>query len=163
MYGGMIRGAIAFGLVLKISDYSTDGVPDYRERGIIVTTTLALVIITTVVFGSFMPIAQKILVPSKLPAELEEEMSEEGNEPRNDGQLRESLNETKPADTKDDISHYEALVHPNQESDNKSEVGTIKGFKGTHKKSCSFYFKKLDYEIIRPLLIYNYDREEMHQ
>jgi hypothetical protein len=57
MYGGMIRGAIAFGLVLKISDYSTDGVPDYRERGIIVTTTLALVIITTVVFGSFMPIA----------------------------------------------------------------------------------------------------------
>lgn len=38
-------------------------------------------------------------------------MTEEGDEPNQ--QLRESLNETKPADTKDDISHYEALVHPN--------------------------------------------------
>lgn len=56
MYGGMIRGAIAFGLVLKISDDKVDGVPVYRERGIIVTTTLALVIITTVLFGSFMPV-----------------------------------------------------------------------------------------------------------
>lgn len=50
-YGGMIRGAIAFGLVLQIpiSD-------KFKERGVIVTTTLALVIITTVVFGSFMPV-----------------------------------------------------------------------------------------------------------
>jgi NhaP-type Na+/H+ or K+/H+ antiporter len=66
IYGGMIRGAIAFGLVLKISDEKDDkGVPDYKERGIIVTTTLALVIITTVLFGSFMPVIQKLLVPSK--------------------------------------------------------------------------------------------------
>jgi len=49
------------------------------------------------------------------------------------------------------------------EQDDKSDIGTIKGFKGTHKKSCSFYIKKLDYEIIRPLLIYNYDRELMHK
>ena len=57
MYGGMIRGAIAFGLVLKISDdVNEEGEPDYRNRGIIVTTTLALVIITTVLFGSFMPV-----------------------------------------------------------------------------------------------------------
>ena len=26
-----------------------------------------------------------------------------------------------------------------------------------------FYVKKLDYEILRPLLIYKYDREEMHK
>lgn len=57
VYGGMIRGAIAFGLVLKIPD-------DFKERGAIITTTLALVIITTVVFGSFMPIVQKLLVPA---------------------------------------------------------------------------------------------------
>jgi NhaP-type Na+/H+ or K+/H+ antiporter len=58
-YGGMIRGAIAFGLVLKIP---TD--PQVNpNKGIIVTTTLALVIITTVVFGSFMPIVQKCLFP----------------------------------------------------------------------------------------------------
>lgn len=75
-----------------------------------------------------------------------------------------AVNQTKPIeDSKDDISHYEALVHPNEEVDGKSDNGTIKGFKGTHKKSCAFYFKKLDYEIIRPLLIYNYDREVMHK
>jgi sodium/hydrogen exchanger-like protein 6/7/sodium/hydrogen exchanger 8 len=52
-YGGMIRGAIAFGLVLKIPNE-----PEvFTERGVIVTTTLALVIITTVVFGTFMNFA----------------------------------------------------------------------------------------------------------
>jgi len=66
-YGGMIRGAIAFGLVLKIP--AEEGVPDdkkvFKERGAIVTTTLALVIITTIFFGTFMKFAQKIMVPEK--------------------------------------------------------------------------------------------------
>jgi len=31
------------------------------------------------------------------------------------------------------------------------------------KRGCGFYFKKLDYEILRPLLIYRYEREEMHR
>jgi len=52
-YGGMIRGAIAFGLVLKIpNDPKT-----FTERSAIVTTTLALVIITTMFFGTFMKFA----------------------------------------------------------------------------------------------------------
>ena len=55
-YGGMIRGAIAFGLALKIPDEAFDS-PDYfNERGVIITTTLACIIFTTVIFGSFMPI-----------------------------------------------------------------------------------------------------------
>jgi NhaP-type Na+/H+ or K+/H+ antiporter len=59
----MIRGAIAFGLVLKIpKDPSEDGYV-FKERAIIITTTLANVIFTTVFFGSFMPVVQKILVP----------------------------------------------------------------------------------------------------
>jgi hypothetical protein len=33
----------------------------------------------------------------------------------------------------------------------------------TQKRSCGFYFKKLDYEILRPLLIFRYEREEMHR
>ena len=60
-YGGMIRGAIAFGLVLKIPE-GDDGTGEFRERGVIVTTTLAIVIITTVIFGSFMPVVQRALV-----------------------------------------------------------------------------------------------------
>ena len=61
-YGGMIRGAIAFGLVLKIPEGDPDGSGEFRERGVIVTTTLAIVIITTVIFGSFMPVVQKLLI-----------------------------------------------------------------------------------------------------
>jgi len=44
-YAGMIRGAIAFGLVLRIDD-------SYTNRDVIVTTSLSLVVFTTVVFGS---------------------------------------------------------------------------------------------------------------
>lgn len=55
-YGGMIRGAIAFGLVLKIDPtVNSKGETEFKERGCIITTTLACVIITTVGFGSFMP------------------------------------------------------------------------------------------------------------
>ena len=42
----MIRGAIAFGLVLRI-----DGAA-FKNRDVIVTTSLSLVVFTTVVFGS---------------------------------------------------------------------------------------------------------------
>jgi solute carrier family 9 (sodium/hydrogen exchanger), member 8 len=45
-YAGMIRGAIAFGLVLRI-----DGT-QYKNRDVIVTTSLALVVFTTVFYGS---------------------------------------------------------------------------------------------------------------
>ena len=55
-YGGMIRGAIAFGLVLKIPDVASTDANYFHERGVVVTTTLACVIFTTVVFGSFMPV-----------------------------------------------------------------------------------------------------------
>lgn len=50
----MIRGAIAFGLVLKINN-------SFPNRDVIVTTSLALVIFTTVVFGTLMPLINKCL------------------------------------------------------------------------------------------------------
>jgi NhaP-type Na+/H+ or K+/H+ antiporter len=49
-YAGMIRGAIAFGLVLQI-----DG-DIVKEKDVIVTTSLTLVAITTVFYGGTMPI-----------------------------------------------------------------------------------------------------------
>ena len=48
-YAGMIRGAIAFGLVLKID-------PSNSARDVIVTTTLSLVSATTILFGTLMPL-----------------------------------------------------------------------------------------------------------
>ena len=44
-YAGMIRGAVAFGLVLRIE-------PEVEHRSVIVTTSLGLVCFTTVVLGS---------------------------------------------------------------------------------------------------------------
>ena len=64
-YAGMIRGAIAFGLVLRI-DHS---IPN---RDVIVTTCLALVVVTTIVFGSTVGILSKCLKKQD-PSELGED------------------------------------------------------------------------------------------
>jgi len=52
----MIRGAIAFGLVLRID-------PSFKNRDVIITTSLSLVVFTTVVFGSILGPLQKKLFP----------------------------------------------------------------------------------------------------
>lgn len=57
-YAGMIRGAIAFGLVLRIDK-------QYSNREVIVTTSLALVAFTTVVFGSTVGVLQNMLSSKK--------------------------------------------------------------------------------------------------
>ena len=54
-YAGMIRGAIALGLAIKAEHYFT-------EYGFVVTSVLALVIISTLLFGSFMPLVAKCLL-----------------------------------------------------------------------------------------------------
>lgn len=54
-FAGMIRGAIAFGLVLKIDKNM------FANADIIVTTTLVLVIFTTVVFGCVLGLLQNCL------------------------------------------------------------------------------------------------------
>lgn len=64
-YAGMIRGAIAFGLVLRIDK-------EYINRGVIVTTSLMLVIFTTVVFGSTVGLLQLALMPPAKSNEVEE-------------------------------------------------------------------------------------------
>ena len=54
-YAALIRGAIAFGLVTNIDE-------DFKDKEVIVTSTLILVISTTIIFGSFTPLVQKILL-----------------------------------------------------------------------------------------------------
>lgn len=57
---GIIRGAIAFGLVLQLNK---DIVSDPLNRSLITTTCLTLVVSTSLVFGSTMSLFRSILVP----------------------------------------------------------------------------------------------------
>ena len=72
-YGGMIRGAIAFALVMKIPHLGSADciVPDFcftkEEYDLAVSTTLALVMITTLIFGTFMKAASKWLTAQEPP------------------------------------------------------------------------------------------------
>lgn len=66
-FSGMMRGAIAFGLVLRIPSGTNPDSDESaaNEEGAMITTALALVILTTTVFGSLMPMLQRKLVPHK--------------------------------------------------------------------------------------------------
>ena len=57
-YAALIRGAIAFGLVENLNEESFD------KKDVIVSTTYALVILSTVIFGGLTPLVQKLLLPS---------------------------------------------------------------------------------------------------
>lgn len=62
-YAGMIKGAVAFGLVLRIDKSVT-------HRAVIVTTSLALVVITTVFMGSTVATVQHFLFSKEKAAAL---------------------------------------------------------------------------------------------
>ena len=61
----MIRGAVAFGLVLRIP-FSV------KNRSVIVTTSLTLVVFTTIVLGSTVATIQKLLFSSEMKEAVEE-------------------------------------------------------------------------------------------
>ena len=54
-YAGMIRGAIALGLAIKAEE-------SFSEYEFVVASVLALVILSTLIFGSFMPLVAKCLL-----------------------------------------------------------------------------------------------------
>lgn len=88
----------------------------------------------------------------------------ERNKELGDSSVNESLDHN--GRPKHRVSHYEDIKHPNMElSDGApSEMGVDpQGRPMARKRGCGFYFKKLDYEILRPLLIFRYEREEMHR
>jgi len=64
------------------------------------------------------------------------------------------------------ISFHKELQHPNNEEyileDDENTSQSLQDVE-RDARTCSYYFKKLDYEILRPLLIHNYAREAMHR
>jgi hypothetical protein len=135
-----------------------------------------------------MPIVQKLLVaPISSPdidADLREQLVDEHckygdrsarpgtasfegrSEKLGDSAVNES-NHEKDGKGKARSTLYEEIKHPNMELSDAapSDIGENdpEGVRKARKKGCGFYFKKLDYEILRPLLIYRYEREEMHR
>lgn len=111
----MIRGAIAFGLVLRLDK-------SLPNREVIITTSLCLVIVTTLMFGSMMPILGKVLLPSGENKEndhghghkkKEKKKDEEGNELKN-------MNGSGSYENEDSVSVHEVLIHPNYEDQDQS-------------------------------------------
>jgi NhaP-type Na+/H+ or K+/H+ antiporter len=90
----MIRGAVAFALVLRIE-------PTVENRSVIVTTSLALVVSTTIVLGSTVATVQKCLFGREMAAA--EKAAKEG----------------KTHHPGLDESHHEVVEHPNIEDVNE--------------------------------------------
>lgn len=131
-YAGMIRGAIAFGLVLRIDS-------SFKNRDVIVTTSLSLVIFTTVVFGSTVGIVQKLLFKDHMDDELKENERKEEEEKEGDS-----------VDLSDSSSSYQRMLHPNEERPHHHHhvyTGCIK------------YLRRFDEVIMKPIFIYKYEKE----
>ena len=72
-YSGLIRGAIAFGLVLRIDE-------SFAGRDLIVTTCLALVCLTTIIFGSTVSLVSHCLFGDPHKKEVKDEDKEEAED-----------------------------------------------------------------------------------
>ena len=155
-YAGMIRGAIAFALVLKIQYDGQGGKAcetcySKEEYELLVSTTLMLVMFTTLIFGTFMDIVQKTLVPSKPGAEQEH------------GLMRAASQLT--------TSHYEVIVHPNEEKSMISDGVSARsrrpsyllGAQPASWADSAFvnWFVEFDETKLRPFLIRNYSYQNV--
>jgi sodium/hydrogen exchanger-like protein 6/7 len=126
-YAGLIRGAVAFGLVLRISP------ADSANRDVIVTASLSLVVLTTVVFGSTVGLVGNLLFEqSEAAAEVGDHYSQE----------EESQDELHP-----NLENLDALS--NKDSDKMAMV---------RKKGCVAAFKRLDESVLKPALIFSYNK-----
>jgi NhaP-type Na+/H+ or K+/H+ antiporter len=124
-YAGLIRGAVAFGLVLRIDKL----IPN---RDVIVTTSLALVVFSTVVFGSTVATMSHFL--------FRDEMAEKKR-------LFEELVRSGRFKEGDDIN--------NMEYSESSPMKTVK----KKKNNCVKRFKLFDTLFMKPSLCHNYDED----
>lgn len=134
-YAGMIRGSVAFGLVLRVEH-------SVINRPVIVTTSLFLVNTTTIVLGSTVATVQKILFGKEMAAKKEAEAMAKG------------LLEKSPHGDK---SAEEMFLHPNLNLSNNAPQPMIEP--KTKKGKCLKWFREYDKNVIKSHLIYNYDKE----
>jgi len=137
----MIRGAIAFGLVLRIEDTSPN-------RSVIVTTSLALVIFTTVVFGSTVGILQKMLFKEDEPEFMKSDTKDSFKMVKTNEGSDDEFNES--VDLSDESSEYEKILHPNEETPQKQQ---------RIRSGCVKYLYRFDELIMKPIFIYKYEKD----
>jgi len=163
-YAGLIRGAIAFGLVLRMS-------PEFTNRNVIVTTCLTLVVFSTIFFGSTVGLLGKFLFDaSPIEPGIEEADAEE------DAVMKEALDDSYllslPSDVRSNISGNSSvsdlrapLIHYNDQeeadSSDSSEADKMKPKKKGKALTCTHYIRAFDELIMRPIFIYHYEKR-MH-
>jgi NhaP-type Na+/H+ or K+/H+ antiporter len=106
--GGMIRGAIAFGLVLRLDQ-------SLPNRQVIITTSLCLVIVTTLLFGTLMPLLSKFLLGGD-----DDEAHGHGHghgHAKKEEKDGEELEDLSGSAGKSEPSVHELLIHPNFENE----------------------------------------------
>ena len=156
-YGGMIRGAIAFALVMKIPYV---GGPNCKveaqcftkdEYDLAVSTTLALVMATTLIFGTFMKVTQIALTGGVQP-EISDTVT------RKTGKTVFTV-----------ATRYHELIHPNLErGDSESAESFLEeeeddGPKAFAQSPLFKWFVNFDATILRPVLIRRYNQFEVAQ
>lgn len=155
-YAGMIRGAIAFALVLRIPVCSAEipeGCISRTNYNVLVSTTLVLVVVTTLAFGSFMGKVQSILVPGSAEDEEEYNLMRRKNSAMIESELRQRRASSVFQD------HHEEIEHPNEQKDEDFDLEYEEGEPFSWPKS-SFvrWFLRIDESTLKPFFIRKYSR-----
>jgi hypothetical protein len=150
-FAGMIRGAIAFGLVLRLDD-------SLPNRSVIVTTSLSLVLVTTLLFGSFLGLLSIGLFG-------DQDKDEKKDYPKPNTNIQEPLieedeMESDPLSGSD--SEFEEFQHPNM-APSQTQLMSKSQYLKRHQKmgKCQKMLKRWDEFHIRPFLIYKYEHDKM--
>ena len=130
-YAGIIRGAVAFGLVLRIDE-------SIEHRDVIVTTSLALVCFTTIVLGSTTATVQLCLFGRPKHGE---NLEKEGDHNESHHEVFEHPNLGEEAEVPEDVT----------------PVNLGPDGKPIKKVNCFKLMKNMDLKVIKPFLIYNYE------
>ena len=154
-YAGLIRGAIAFGLVLRIDD-------DLPHRSVIVTTCLTLVVFTTVFFGSTVGVLGKCLFGDG--DEKAEQVAQEAEIDDSVGADTLSSSSSKSSQVHQPLLHYNEQQETNSANNQNQDGGSSNLKQEAEKKkkgtSCSDLLKRFDQLIMRPLLIHKYEKDK---
>jgi len=119
-----------------------------------VSTTLILVMLTTLIFGTFMGKVQKMLVPA-----TDEDKEENLVERRNASYIADRfINEKSVELGRASVSMYEEIIHPNEEQEDEEENEDANQINiGWVNSRFVKWFGRVDEEKLRPFFIRKYN------